>query len=720
MRVFILLALAAAVSGVYKDPNIEEGRSAMVHLFEWPWTAVAAECEDYLAPNGFGGVQISPPQEHRVIFSPEWDEDVKRPWYENYQPISYRLESRLGTRDELIDMVKRCNNVGVRIYADAVINNMCGEDAGVTIGSGGSSVNTTAYSFPDVPYSIDEFSVPEGKCPSQSGLVDDYNDAENVRNCNVFGLLDLLTNSSSVQKAIADYLNDLIGIGVAGFRIDAAKHIWPDDITSIIESLEDLNTDFFPPDTRPFIYLHVIDKDTGEAVTADEYSPIGRVTDFIYGSTVSDVFRDGGGRKIADMQLFGSWGVRLSDGDGLVFIDNYDNQRRDPRGEGILTFADGGYYEMAVAFMLSWPHGFPRVMSSYSFTQDWEGPPADANFTIFSPSFNDNGTCSEDWICEHRWRIVRNMIQWRNVAGDESVQNWASNGYHQAAFSRGDKAFIAINRDYSPIDTIIYTGLPDGTYCNLALGYFDSTDGTCTGETATVSNGATHVYVDNNSENPLFVIHVEAMVDDSSENDTEPDEDYQRTVIFFEKVTVEGQDLFLRGGIDHNVRDGCTTDADTSACAIPIIHHVGGTNYKFNNWKWGDNYLDWYGAENDQGSDNGDFAQGTPSVWTTNETAYFASVEYDGFGYADLNVWGDHYWMADILMDCSKTEDGWFELKAFLKGGEGWESDRNQWESCDGSAGGNRPRATGNHFARCGFINMFTFNGDDCQIDNFS
>lgn len=28
--------------------------------------------------------------------------------------------------------------------------------------------------------------------------------------------------------------------------------------------------------------------------------------------------------------------------------------------------------------------------------------------------------------------------------------------------------------------------------------------------------------------------------------------------------------------------------------------------------------------------------------------------------------WGDHYWMLDVNMDCSKTEQGWFEVKAFL------------------------------------------------------
>lgn len=716
------------VHGQYKNPNTVDGRTAMVHLFEWPWAAIANECETFLGPYGFGGVQISPPYEHRVIFSPEWDTDVKRPWYEAYQPISYKLHSRRGTREDLIDMVQRCNNVGVRIYADVVFNHMCGGDAGVNYGTAGSYADAGNYNFPGVPYTRDQFNVPKGTCPSGDGVVNNYQDANNVRNCNLVGLLDLDTSLESVQQSAADYLNDLINIGVAGFRVDTAKHMWPNHIQAVMAKLDNLNTTFFPANTRPFIALEVIDQNSGEAVTAHEYSSFARVTDFIYGSTVSEVFRDGGSNQIANMQSFGSWGVKLSDPDGLVFIDNHDNQRGHGGGGRLLTHKDPKYYKLAVAYMLSWPHGFPRVMSSYSFSLDWEGPPHDGEFNIILPTFNSDETCSGNWICEHRWRVIRHMIQWRNVAGNEPVQNWWSNGYQQAAYSRGNKAFIALNRDYSPININLYTGLPDGTYCNLARSDFNPTTGACSGETATVSGGYASVYVDNNSDDPLFIIHVEAMVGGSGTTPTTtqsggsttttgaPVEGYARTVIFIHKSTVSGQDLFIRGGIDHNQRGGCTSYSDTSACALPIVHRIEGTNDKFNRWKSGDDYLDWYGPEDDQEAD----ADGTPMVWTTNDPGYSAIVDNDGYGYSDMNKWGEHYWLVDVNMDCSKTEDGWFELKAFLKGGEGWESDRNQMGSCGGSAGGSKPYTSGNHFARCGYINKFTFNGNDCQIDNFT
>ena len=39
------------------------------------------------------------------------------------------------------------------------------------------------------------------------------------------------------------------------------------------------------------------------------------------------------------------------------------------------------------------------------------------------------------------------------------------------------------------------------------------------------------------------------------------------------------------------------------------------------------------------------------------------TVERDGRGYTPLNRFGDHYWMLDVDMDCSKTHQGWFEFK---------------------------------------------------------
>ena len=49
------------------------------------------------------------------------------PWYWLYQPVSYKLVSRMGSTKELRDMVNTCRMNGVRVYAVAVVNHMTGD-----------------------------------------------------------------------------------------------------------------------------------------------------------------------------------------------------------------------------------------------------------------------------------------------------------------------------------------------------------------------------------------------------------------------------------------------------------------------------------------------------------------------------------------------------------------------------------------------------------------
>jgi len=58
MKLLILVALFG-LSLAQHNPNTKQGRTSIVHLFEWRWADIAEECERFLAPNGFGGVQVS-------------------------------------------------------------------------------------------------------------------------------------------------------------------------------------------------------------------------------------------------------------------------------------------------------------------------------------------------------------------------------------------------------------------------------------------------------------------------------------------------------------------------------------------------------------------------------------------------------------------------------------------------------------------------------------
>ena len=52
---FISLLLFAIA---YKNPHYVGNRTSMVHLFEWKFSDIAKECEDFLGPMGYGGVQV--------------------------------------------------------------------------------------------------------------------------------------------------------------------------------------------------------------------------------------------------------------------------------------------------------------------------------------------------------------------------------------------------------------------------------------------------------------------------------------------------------------------------------------------------------------------------------------------------------------------------------------------------------------------------------------
>src|SRR5215207_5371952 len=82
------------------------GRDVIATLFAWPWTSVANECTTVLGPKGYGGVQVSPPQESTSV--------AGHPWWEVYQPASYKLTSRMGTRAQFASMVATCHAAGIK------------------------------------------------------------------------------------------------------------------------------------------------------------------------------------------------------------------------------------------------------------------------------------------------------------------------------------------------------------------------------------------------------------------------------------------------------------------------------------------------------------------------------------------------------------------------------------------------------------------------------
>ncbi|BAP54563.1 alpha amylase [Thioploca ingrica] len=657
----------------------EPPRTVFVHLFEWRWDDIAKECETFLGPKGFAAVQVSPPNEHRVV--PNY------PWWERYQPVSYQLVSRSGDRQSFTDMVKRCQAVGVKIYVDAVINHMTGAkfDPDPTFGTGIGGTSFDYYKYPD-------YNQPE-HFHACNRDISDYHNKWEVQNCNLVKLADLNTGSDYVQQTIANYLNDLVNIGVKGFRIDAAKHIDTNELHQILAKVNISSGD---------IYQEVIET-PGEPIQAPEYFQNGLVTEFDYGKKLAESFKGEGGR-LANLKTLGdSWQELMPSNKAVVFTDNHDKQRGHGGGGNYLTYKDGKQYELANVFMLAWPYGYPQIMSSYAFDNTDAGPPSTNGIT--NPIYQgDTPNCFKEWVCEHRWRSIANMVAFRNYTASASqVGNWWDNGNNQIAFSRGDKGFVVINKESTPLEKTFQTGLPAGQYCNT----WDSelVNEQCTGTTITVNeDGTASVRVE-----PWTAAAIHVGFKPVPHACHQPTQDWKRTVVFIYGKTLQGQDMFIRGGIDHDyAKKALNWDCSkfNYNCAIPI-HHRNLKNATTKPWKEGDCYLDWYGQEPTQTSIPPNVDAGSPADWTTNQWpsdwGEKRTVAEHGFGEEPLNQYGHHYWMLDVDMDCSKTVDGWFELKSYISNGPSWEKNIQQPDT---------PYVSINHVGKCGYINVFKRNED--------
>lgn len=247
-------------------------KGAVVEFFGWPHEDVERECQD-VAAMGYMGVKVFPVMEQ--VMSSQPMNNFMNPWFFMYQPVSYRLQGRMGSRDDLRRMIHTCRSYGVRVYADAVVNHMTGggndanpfhrnPNAGCatwpnkssSLSGGPSPFYTQNYvytvwehtgqqpmqEFPAVPYGPLDF-----HCER---MLNSWTDPLILNAGWLVGLTDLNTERESVQERVADYMTDLIGIGFSGFRVDAAKHIRPEDLVGIFSKLKrnlggTLPSDFF-------------------------------------------------------------------------------------------------------------------------------------------------------------------------------------------------------------------------------------------------------------------------------------------------------------------------------------------------------------------------------------------------------------------------------------------------------------------------------------------
>ncbi|MEH1013979.1 carbohydrate-binding module family 20 domain-containing protein [Micromonospora sp. CPCC 206060] len=453
------------------------------NLWEWNWNSVSAACTNHLGPAGYGAVQVAPPQESVSLPN---SADGVHPWYEVYQPVSYKLESRFGNRQQFADMVTACHSAGVRVYVDAVVNHMAGTNnpAG-SVGYAGTQFS--GYSYPAVPYGHSDFHHPGDNCPTSGGITDWNNEAQ-VTSCELLSLSDLYTEKEEVRNKIAAFLNDMISLGVDGFRVDAVKHVKKTDFAAILSKLSNTTAE----NKRPYVAQEIFDGASNDALKARAFIGNGDVLDFAYAKGIRSAFQG----SISNLAGIPNWNLDAPSANVFAMVTNHDLER-----DGVvLSYKNGTDYTLANYFVLAYPHGKPSVYDSFTWSNRNQSPPSNGS------GYVTNAVCGVAWTCLTQSTGIKGMVGWANAARSvKTISDFTAVNSNVIGFHRGDQAWIGINDSGSSATAEFVTGLADGAYCDVISGTASGSG--CTGTTVTVSGGRATVTIPGNN---AVAIHANA------------------------------------------------------------------------------------------------------------------------------------------------------------------------------------------------------------------
>ncbi len=219
---YLMLAAAASIAasvtaapakGFTKYSDIHpSGNEAILHAWSWNFKNIADNMKK-IADAGYSMVQTSPVQQcwnpegsKGMLFS---NNEKEGQWYFYYQPTDWKIGNHIvGSREEMKQMLDSAAKYNVRVIVDVLPNH-------------------TAFDVDAVSDDLVKAAGGRDKLYHSQGLnpVQDYNDRYQ---CTLWGsgaLPDVNTENKDFQKYYMQFVNDLLDLGVRGFRYDTAKHI---------------------------------------------------------------------------------------------------------------------------------------------------------------------------------------------------------------------------------------------------------------------------------------------------------------------------------------------------------------------------------------------------------------------------------------------------------------------------------------------------------------
>lgn len=316
-------ALAAEGSGSHASTGQP---TAIFHAFNQKYSNVETfACA--LADQGYSHIQISPAQR-----SNPGDE-----WWKRYQPVDLSVIEGLGSAGDLQQLIKTAHSCDVKVIADVVFNHMANLDGGDNF--------EDLSKYPGL--SPADFNTSSNN-PGEKLCDINYNDGNrgSELDCWLGGLPDLKFTDTVIALQQA-HLQQLLDLGVDGFRFDAAKHIPTEVLQGYIDYINQQSGG------RAWNYLEVIsDSDT----RAEDYNWIAAVTDFVLYGSMKDAFTFGG-----DLRSLPATAV--DDSRSVTFGTNHDTIRS-LNSQAINPYDDITDSYLATAYVLARQDGTPLVFSA--------------------------------------------------------------------------------------------------------------------------------------------------------------------------------------------------------------------------------------------------------------------------------------------------------------------------------------------------------------------
>ena len=216
------MAFVASTQGVknsgmewqkYYQP-IDIKKLKILHLFQWRINDIIPELKT-IKNQGFDAIQISPIQGTK---------DSGMEWWKLYQPINLKIgNEQIGSKKDLINLIQEARKYNIRIIVDIVLRHVAGDET-----------------YPlKPPKNVDPELLPYLAEPID-GVNVDSDRWQCTRRCTGMPMLDY--DNVKLRKLYRRFLDELVFIGVDGFRLDQLKHYaLPEEGGKVIELFSKYN-----------------------------------------------------------------------------------------------------------------------------------------------------------------------------------------------------------------------------------------------------------------------------------------------------------------------------------------------------------------------------------------------------------------------------------------------------------------------------------------------